>query len=146
MKLSKSTSKTQNSSRNNGKGVAIFLLISVLVIGGLIGAMVYFVGQNNKDGSTETVVSENRQVVNMTAKDGFSPNKITAKAGVPMTLNVKTENTIDCTSVVNIPKLGINRSLPTTGNTAIEIPAQTAGTALNITCSMGMYNAEIYFN
>ncbi len=76
---------------------------------------------------------------------GYSPSRLNAPAGVPLTLNVVTENTYSCSRAFMIPDLGVEVILPETGVVPIEIPAQPAGTVIPFTCSMGMYTGEIVF-
>ena len=74
----------------------------------------------------------------------YSPNVVYAQAGVPVRLELVTDNTQSCTRAFTIPSLDIAQILPKTGVVAIEIPAQKAG-RLGFTCSMGMYSGEIIF-
>ncbi|MBI4731784.1 MAG: sulfite exporter TauE/SafE family protein [Chloroflexi bacterium] len=76
---------------------------------------------------------------------GYSPSRLNAPAGVPLTLNVVTENTYSCSRAFLIPALGVEVILPETGVVPISIPAQPAGTVIPFTCSMGMYTGEIVF-
>ena len=76
---------------------------------------------------------------------GYSPARTTALAGKPIKLILTTNNTFSCARAFVIPSLGIQKILPTTGQTVIDLPAQTAGTNLRFTCSMGMYNGTILF-
>ncbi|MEP7103194.1 MAG: cupredoxin domain-containing protein [Candidatus Dojkabacteria bacterium] len=91
------------------------------------------------------IESDGKQLIRMTAKAGFSPSMVIAQAEKPTTLRISTKNTFDCSSTVSIPALGVNRSLPFTGETDIEIPPQVIGTTLTGTCSMGMYSFKISF-
>lgn len=106
--------------------------------------------KNNNRATTETTgenvsIVANQQIIALEAKGGFSPTVSTAKAGVPSILRVSTNGTYDCSSALSIPSLGYRKNLPATGTTDIEIPAQTAGTTIDGTCSMGMYNFSIAF-
>jgi len=76
---------------------------------------------------------------------GYSPARTTAPAGKPIKLILTTHNTYSCARAFVIPSLGIQKILPTTGQTVIDLPAQSAGTNLRFTCSMGMYNGTILF-
>lgn len=76
---------------------------------------------------------------------GYSPSRISAPAGRVLTLNVVTDNTTSCARAFVIPDLGVEILLPKSGTTPIQIPAQTAGTVIPFTCSMGMYTGEIVF-
>lgn len=86
-----------------------------------------------------------KQIVELTAKGGYSPAVVQASANKGTVLRVKTNNTFDCSSALTIPALGVSKMLPPTGSTDIEIGSQQAGTQLDGTCSMGMYNFSIKF-
>ncbi len=77
--------------------------------------------------------------------DGYFPTKLAAKAGVPITLNIVTDNTTSCARDFVIPELDVNRLLPRTGTVTVDIPAHVAGYKMFFTCSMGMYTGVIEF-
>ncbi len=114
---------------------------------GILIAGVIFVFAHNFGGgsSGRATIQNGEQVVQMTAKGGYSPNKIVAKAGMPTKLEVATNETFDCSSSIKIPSLGITKLLPESGTTSINIPAQKAGTNITGLCSMGMYKFDIAF-
>lgn len=74
----------------------------------------------------------------------YSPNVVYAQAGVPIRLELVTDNTQSCTRAFTIPSLDIAEILPKTGVVSIDIPPQRPG-RLGFTCSMGMYSGEIIF-
>jgi len=78
--------------------------------------------------------------------NGYFPATLYAKAGVPILLNVITENTVSCARAFVIPALDVETILPKTGTVPIDIPPQEAGTVLRFTCSMGMYTGQIVFS
>jgi len=90
-------------------------------------------------------IQDDKQYVDITAKNGFTPDVVTIRSGVKTVLKVKTENTYDCSSVINIASLGISKNLPTSGTTEVDIPAQQSGSTLNATCSIGQYHLIINF-
>lgn len=132
----------------------VFLVVSLLLIMALLGGMVFILNGVGVSTTSVSAASANavsidssgKQVINVVAKGGFSPNKVTAKANVDSRLKVSTNNTFDCSSVLYIPALGIQKNLPITGTTEIDIPAQATGTKLHGTCSMGMYSLDIEFS
>ncbi|MGD0766296.1 MAG: cupredoxin domain-containing protein, partial [Dehalococcoidia bacterium] len=71
---------------------------------------------------TNVSIVGGNQLIEIGAKGGFSPRNTTAKADTPTTLKIKTNGTYDCSSSVNIPKLGYRTSLPPTGETAVNVP------------------------
>lgn len=76
---------------------------------------------------------------------GYNPARLTAKAGVPVTLNIVTENTTSCARDFVIPAIKYYVLLPVTGTETVQIPPQPAGTTMRFTCSMGMYTGLIRF-
>ncbi len=86
-------------------------------------------------------------IVTITVQDGgYSPATQQTKGGQPFQIKLVTNNTRSCARAFVIPKLGIQKILPTTGATLITIPPQPSGSELRYSCSMGMYNGKIVFN
>jgi plastocyanin domain-containing protein len=94
--------------------------------------------------SNVTVV-DGKQIITIAVKGGYSPQITTAQADSPTVLKMVTNGTFDCSSAVSIPSLNYQKNLPATGETLIDVPAQTKGTTLNGTCAMGMYHFSIKF-
>lgn len=88
---------------------------------------------------------DGKQIVTIIAKGKYLPRTSTAAAGVPTTIAVKTNGTFDCTAALTIPALNYQATLPPTGITNIELPAQKAGTSVQGRCGMGMYTFAINF-
>lgn len=122
-----------------------FILISVLVLGVAIFLIANPPAVADTTASKAEVQTDGKQLISITAKAGFKPNSFTASSNKPTILRVTTKNTFDCSSSISIPSLGINKTLPMTGVTDIELPAQAAGTKLLGTCSMGMYSFTINY-
>jgi len=91
-------------------------------------------------------LSTSTNLILTAANNGYSPRKLYAQAGVPISLTVITNQTFSCARAFVIPALGVEALLPQTGTVPISIPPQDAGTVLRFTCSMGMYTGEIVFN
>lgn len=98
------------------------------------------------NGQVAGVVAQNngdKQTINMTVyATGYEPRIITAKAGVPLTLNLTTNKTEGCARAITFPTLKIQKILPETGITTIELPALAKG-EIPFSCSMGMYSGKI---
>lgn len=77
--------------------------------------------------------------------NGYAPGILRAPAGKDLTLNLVTNETYSCARDFVIPDLNFYQLLPETGNVQVNIPAQTAGSSLFFTCSMGMYTGQIVF-
>ena len=89
-------------------------------------------------------VIDGKQVIQIKAKGGYSPMKVTAKAGMPTTLRVTTKGTFDCSASIRVPSMDISEALPPTGQTDIDLGTPESG-KLAGTCGMGMYPFEIDF-
>lgn len=126
--------------------IIISIVVSVALLLGTFFLMGGFKAKTSDTTETATLDSSGKQIVTITAKGGYSPGITTAKANIPTTLIIKTNNTFDCSSAVTIPALNITKSLPFKGETNIEIPAQIAGKEIDIVCSMGMYASKIVFS
>lgn len=73
---------------------------------------------------------------------GYTPRLVTAEAGVPTVLTLRTNNTRGCTTAFVIPSMNYETTLPATGETRVELGQLKAGT-LDYTCGMGMYRGKI---
>ena len=124
---------------------ATFFFVTLLFLGFI------FLFNNSK---TETdnnqvlgiVEENNKQIIEITAKGGYSPRVVEAKANKETILKIKTNNTFDCSSSLVISDLNVRKNLPSTGMTEFNIPSQKSGTELVGNCSMGMYGFKIKFN
>ena len=126
------------------------MLISLAVTTVLIGWAFWVVSakpsaDTSGTGAPTAVVVDGTQIIDITAKGGYSPRVVVAKAGVPTTLRVTTNGTFDCSASVVIPKLSYQKFLPSTGTTDIAISAEQAQGTLQGLCAMGMYNFQIKF-
>ena len=125
-------------------------IISILFAVALVGGVAIFSGgalKGKEVASTNNIYMENgKQVIEVTAKGGYSPNLTAAKSGIPTILRMKTKGTFDCSAGLKIPSLGYQSFLPASGLTDIEIPTQSAGASIAGLCVMGMYNFAVNFN
>jgi len=127
------------------------------ILGGIIsgvafvGMVILLFGGFNDSGLTAATSGNNvsmvdgKQIVEISAKGGYSPRLSLAKAGVPTTLRVKTNGTFDCSGALVIPSINYSENLPMSGTTDIDLPVQSAGKTIQGFCAMGMYNFEVDF-
>jgi plastocyanin domain-containing protein len=124
-------------------GFAVFFVILTIIF-------IKFSTNNSGDLSqnTTSAVSDSNgiQYVDVTAKGGYTPSNISAKANTKTILRMKTSSTFDCSSALVIPSINYRNNLPPTAVTEIEIPSQKPGTTLRGACAMGMYRFSINFN
>lgn len=72
----------------------------------------------------------------------YSPASVTARAGVPTEITLRTDNTQGCTRFIIMDSFGVQQSLPATGDTVIDVGKLDPGT-YRYTCGMGMYSGSI---
>jgi sulfite exporter TauE/SafE len=93
--------------------------------------------------ATAAPPARGQQVVRVTARTGaYEPTRITAKAGVPTTLIVTSGRAQGCVRTLYLVELQIEKVLPITGETRIELGTLRPG-QLHYTCHMGMYTGVI---
>ncbi len=126
------------------------IISTILAIGLIVAGIIVSQGGAPSTGSlpqgSNVSIVGGKQVVEISAKGGYSPKVSVAKADTPTILRVITRGTFDCSSILVIPSLNYSARLPPTGEKDIEIPPQQAGTILRASCGMGMYNFQIQFN
>ncbi|WP_436499673.1 urease accessory protein UreH domain-containing protein [Actinokineospora sp. HUAS TT18] len=95
------------------------------------------------DQGATTVDQDGGQVVEIIATTGsYRPPNVAARAGVPTTLLVRSQNAQGCVRALVVPSLGIEKTLPVRGETRIDLGVLDAGT-LEYSCAMGMYTGVI---
>lgn len=90
-------------------------------------------------------IEDGVQIIDITAKGGYSPQRIEAKAGVPTEIRFTTSGTYDCSSLVTIPQLGYEKMLDATGTETLSLRADQATGTLKGQCGMAMYGFQIAF-
>ena len=122
--------------------------ISIVIAGALIGGAILYTGVRSSgtdDAPANNVsVVDGKQIVEVSVKGGYRPQKSVAKAGVPTILRFATNSTYDCSGAVRIPSIGYSAFLPASGKTDVELGTPQAG-ILRGMCAMGMYVFEIDF-
>lgn len=127
------------------KSIIISLTISAFLIGGAFVLLSQrSVANNGATVPTATIV-DGKQFIDITAKGGYVPREVVAKAGIPTILRVTTNGTFDCSSGLVIPKLSYQKALQSSGTEDIAISAEQATGTLQGLCTMGMYNFQIKF-
>lgn len=127
--------------------------LSIITLGLIVGIGLIFLG-GSKNGS-ETVstqpgqnveIRDGVQYITIDAKGGYSPRVSFAQADIPTKLIVKTNGTYDCSAALVIRSVGYQKILPQTGEEIIDIGTSQAGSSVQGTCSMGMYNFVVNFS
>ncbi len=123
------------------------IFLSILMALGLIGVVLVITKNENlapvTNGNNVTIV-DGKQIIDLTARGGYSPQKSIAKADIPTTLRFITNGNYDCSSSVRIPSMNVSKTLELSGITEIDLGNPKEG-ILRGSCSMGMYPFEINF-
>lgn len=93
------------------------------------------------DSATPSDGSPQRLVVDV-GDSSYTPSSLMAKAGSPVQLVLRTDNTVGCTRSIVVPQLNLEESLPETGETVLDLGTLKPGN-LRFTCGMGMYSGSI---
>ena len=125
---------------------------SYVIFSGIVAVLVLlaflFVGENSRESESvrenNVAVVDGRQIVKIRVKGGYLPRRSVARAGMPTVVRLETNGTFDCSSSVRIPSIGVNKNLPPSGVTDIELGVPTVD-SLQGSCGMGMYAFEIVF-
>lgn len=116
---------------------------ALLILGSLLLTRGSPDAQNAPQANNVSIV-DGQQIIDITAKGGYTPRRSTAKAGIPTILRFHTSGTFDCSSAVRIPSMGVSKNLPPTGTFDVVITNPQAG-PLQGMCGMGMYPFQVNF-
>ncbi len=122
------------------KNLIYLVPVTLALIAGFL-----IVSKNSESAYAYAKTQGNFQVVEVFAKNGYSPAITEAKAGVPTILKIKTNNTLDCSAALFIPSIKYQKYLPVTGETEVQLLPQEKGATVSASCSMGMFGFEIRF-
>lgn len=116
--------------------------IGVIIAGaGLIAFVVwYFFGERQKVWAS--LGEAGLQEINVTVKDGYSPDVIAVKRGLPVRLNFYRAETSSCSEQIVFGDFGIARSLPPFKTTPIEFTPEKTG-EFAFTCGMNMLRGKL---
>ncbi len=116
--------------------------IGVIIIGaGLIAVVLwYFFGERNK--VSAPLGAGGVQEINVTVKDGYSPDVIAVKRGLPVRLNFYRDETSSCSEQIVFGDFGIARNLPPFKTTPIEFTPEKTGEFV-FTCGMNMLRGKL---
>ena len=82
------------------------------------------------------------QEVRVTVRGGYIPNRIRARAGVPLRLVFDRQESGDCTSRVVFPDFGVSAELPAFGRASVEVTPPAAG-EYGFACGMNMIHGTL---
>ena len=126
------------------KPLHIALIITTTLIGGALMLTLNKPSAPNEPAADNVTIVDGQQIIDITAKGGYTPRTSTAKAGIPTILRFHTNGTFDCSSYIRIPSMGVSKNLSSTGTFDIPISDPKAGPLVGM-CGMGMYPFQVNF-
>ncbi|MEK7091555.1 MAG: cupredoxin domain-containing protein [Patescibacteria group bacterium] len=126
------------------KTTTISIITGLIIISGLVWLATISSAPTSVGPANNVTIVDGRQIIEIQAKGGYQPRVSVAKAGLPTILRFKTKGTFDCSTAVRIPSLNLDKNLPLTGETDLDLGQPKVG-VLAGTCGMGMYPFSIDF-
>lgn len=126
------------------KSLIVSVFVAVLFIGGAVW-LGSAPSEPSADAGNAVTVENGTQYIDITARGGYTPRRVTAKAGMPTVLRMNTRGTFDCSASLVIPRLSYQKFLQPSATEEILISAQQATGTLQGLCSMGMYSFQVAF-
>ncbi|HSF24010.1 MAG TPA: cupredoxin domain-containing protein [Blastocatellia bacterium] len=116
--------------------------IGVIIAGvGMIAFVLwYFFGERKK--VLAALGEAGVQEIKVTVKDGYSPDVIAVRRGVPVRLNFYRDETSSCSEQIVFGDFGIARNLPPFKTTPIEFTPEKTG-EFAFTCGMNMLRGKL---
>jgi len=124
----------------------LVVLDAPITFGTVTSPITYFFSDDRfsadqNDGVTETVKGTQQVLINVKS-NGYSPQRVTVKAGVPVELTLKTDGVYSCASSFILKAFNVKMQLgPTDSQTVAFTPTQKG--KYPFTCSMGMYSGVL---
>ena len=117
--------------------------VVVTILGlALIGAIVWFFWGPRKEGYRATVSSSGYQEAMVLVQGGYTPDAIVVRAGTPVRLNFRREESSACSEMVVFGEFGKSAKLPEGVSVPIELMPTDPGT-YEFTCQMGMLRGRL---
>lgn len=117
--------------------------IIVLVLGLMVIAFIgwWFFGKHDV-AKVDAKVNDDRQIVDVEVKGGYSPEVVVLKKGIPATLNFTRKDSSSCLDRVVFSDFGINQALPQNQQQAINVDTSNAG-EFQWACGMDMFHGKL---
>lgn len=96
--------------------------------------------ENKADNGVTTNNGIQEVTINI-SDNGYTPDDIKIKKGIPVKVTLKTNDTLGCARAFVVPSLNIQKNLPKTGEDSFEFTPEKAG-KIAFSCSMGMYSGQ----
>lgn len=115
----------------------------VTVLGlALIAFIVWFFWLKKSKGTAASLGSSGKQEAMILVKGGYTPDVIVVKAGRPVRLNFRREETASCSEMLVFPAFNRSVKLPTGETVAVEFTPDKPG-EYPFSCQMGMFRGRL---
>ncbi len=95
-----------------------------------------------RSGGVRAAVGDGVQQIEVTVKGGYSPNRITVRAGIPLRIVFDRREAGECTSEVVFPDFRLRRSLPAYKRTEVQLMPERTG-EYPFACGMNMVHGTL---
>ncbi|MGO4684586.1 cupredoxin domain-containing protein [Hyphomicrobium sp. 2TAF46] len=109
---------------------------------GLIAFIVWFFWMKRSTGVRPSETSGGYQEAMILVKGGYTPDTIIVRAGKPVRLNFRREETASCSDKVIFADFGKSADLPTGQTVPVEFVPKTPGEYV-FACPMGMFKGRL---
>jgi len=116
----------------------------LVTVGGvaIIGFIVWFFWLKRAPGVKASLVSDGYQEQMILVKGGYTPDAIVVRAGKPVRLNFRREETASCSDKVIFADFNKSADLPAGQTVAVEILPKEPG-EYAFSCPMGMFRGRL---
>ncbi len=117
----------------------------IIVLSGgalLVGFIAWFFFMGEGDRAEANLSDAGTQKVLITVKDGYTPDVVVLKKGVPAELEFYRDETASCSDQVVLPDFRISRMLPAFETTTISFTPDREG-EFAFTCGMSMLHGKL---
>ena len=108
----------------------------------LIAVIVWYFFLSRRPDQAAAQETSAGQEIEVRVKGGYEPELLVARAGTPLRILFRRQETSPCSEEVVFPSLGIRRHLPAFETTVITIPASAAG-RYPFSCGMNMMHGTL---
>lgn len=121
-------------------GVALLLLaLSGLAI---LAVIAWYLKHAHHDGVPAVLTASGRQELTVLVRGSYRPDVIEVKAGTPVRLNFRREESASCTEMVVFPEFDRAAQLPEGQTVPIDLLPETPG-EYEFACQMGMVRGRL---
>lgn len=108
----------------------------------ILAGIAWYLRDARHDGVRAELSASGRQELTVLVKGSYRPDVIEVKAGTPVRLNFRREESASCTEIVVFPEFDRAAQLPEGQTVPIDLLPETAG-EYEFSCQMGMVRGRL---